>query len=322
MISAVKIFSAAAAMLGIILCAPAFAADPVFPTNSRVGLVPPGDMVVSKTFQGFGDPLRDSAILVTALPPEAYDGLDKTGVPDALRKQGLQVDKREPITLGIGKGFLVTGTETTDKVHYRKWILVVAASANNLTVLVSVQVPEHDTTYSDKVVRAALASLAVRDTIPDQERLSVMPFTIGDLAGFRVKDVLPGRALMLYDPRGEGDAGSDAIALNAHLMIAALPGGPNEPVDWANFAREAFDAIGGLKDVHVQVAEPLRIGGQPGFQIVAKAKDAKTDKDIVVVQWLRFGTGGYLQMIGSARADGWNDEFTRLRAIRDSIEPK
>ena len=42
----------------------------------------------------------------------------------------------------------------------------------------------------------------------------------------------------------------------------------------------------------------------------------------MVVQWLRFGTAGFLQMIGIVRADVWPTEFTRLRAVRDSIDPK
>jgi len=40
----------------------------------------------------------------------------------------------------------------------------------------------------------------------------------------------------------------------------------------------------------------------------------------MVVQWLRFGSGGFLRMIGIARADGWVDTLTRLRTVRDSVE--
>jgi hypothetical protein len=105
-------------------------------------------------------------------------------------------------------------------------------------------------------------------------------------------------------------------------MVAAMSGGPGEPGQWANFARTAFDSIGGIKDIHVQMSEPLRIGGQPGFQTLAKAKDGTTGADIMVVQWLRFGTGAFMQMVGIARSEAWSDEFPRLRAVRDSIDPR
>ena len=65
-----------------------------------------------------------------------------------------------------------------------------------------------------------------------------------------------------------------------------------KPKDDDNFARVTFDQIGGIKDVRIQDAEPLRIDGQSGYQTLAKAKDAQGDADLMVVQWLRFGTGG------------------------------
>jgi hypothetical protein len=40
----------------------------------------------------------------------------------------------------------------------------------------------------------------------------------------------------------------------------------------------------------------------------------------MVVQWLRFGTGGFIRMIGIAHADGWVDTLNRLRTVRDSID--
>ncbi len=307
------------------LCiAPARAADAVFPTASAIGLVPPGDMVASKTFRGFADPQHDATILMMTLPAEAYATLEKSQKPEVLHKPGgsdsIVMEKREPIELKAGKGFLLTGLERTNKARYRKWLLVVAL--NNLTGLITVEVPEDDAKYSDKVLRDALATLTQRASVPDQEQLSLLPFTVGNLGGFRIGDVLAGRALMLVDPRGEHDEKADQFPLNARLMIAALSGGPAEPGQWANFARVAFDSIGGIKDIHVQMSEPLRIGGQAGFQTLAKAKDDKTDVDIMVVQWLRFGAGAFMQMVGMARADVWSDEFPRLRAIRDSVEPR
>ncbi len=97
---------------------------------------------------------------------------------------------------------------------------------------------------------------------------------------------------------------------------------PKKPRIATTLRAMTFDQIGGIKDVRIQDAEPLRIGGQPGYQTLAKAKDGQSDTDIMVVQWLRFGSGGFIQMIGIARADVWPDVFTRLRTVRDSIDPK
>jgi hypothetical protein len=317
--STITTFRACAFVFALVVCAiPASAADPRFPIGSRVGLVPPAGMLSTKAFTGFADPGKDAAILMVTFPPVAFDQLDKSMVPEELKKQGIDVDGREPITFGFGKGFIVKGVQSTNKGRYRKWLMVAAAS--DLTALVTVQVPDGDTTYSDKIVHDALATLAVRASVPDSERLSLVPFTVTNLAGFHIDDVMPGTALMLVDgPPGQNKDPSKP-SQSAHFIIAALQGGPHENRDQDNFAREAFDQIGGIKDIQIQDAEPLRIGNAQGYQTLAKAKDSKSDTDVMVVQWLRFGTGGYMQMIGVARAQDWPDVFTRIRAVRDSID--
>jgi hypothetical protein len=306
------------------LASPACAADPIFPPGSRVGLVPPDGMATSSTFSGFADPDKDAAIVLGTLPAAAFSQLEKTLDADSLKKEGITVEKREPMQLQFGKAFLLTGRQVADKVHYRKWLLV--AATDDLTVLVNVQAPEQSNVYSEPVVRAALATLAVRTTVPEAEQLSLLPFTVGELAGFHVDGILRGRALILSDAPAEAakDPAKEPTPgrVDAHLLIAALPGGPTEGEDREKFARLAFGEIAGLRNVHLTMSEPLRIGGQAGYQTMAEAKDARTGVDVQVVQWLRFGSGGFLQMVGVAPADHWTSVLARLRTVRDSIDPK
>ncbi len=298
-----------------VMAVPARAADPIFPAGSRLGLVPPPGMTLSKSFQGFEDVAKDAAILIAVQPAAAYAEVEKSLGADNLKKENITVEKREPIQLSFGNGILVTGKQAADKTRYRKWLL--AAPGKDLTALVNAQVPEQEDAYPDAVVRAALATLAVRDTVPDQEKLGLLPFTVGDLAGFQIESVLPGRAMMLIDMPSGTTSPPDA-----RLFVAAFPGGPSETDDRADFARLAFQQIVGIKDVHVTMAEPLRLGGQPGFQTMAQAKDASTNADIMVAQWLRFGSGGFMQMIGIGHADTWTATLARMRTVRDSVEPK
>jgi hypothetical protein len=312
---------AAAVIFAVAVSAiPACAADPVFPVGSRIGLVPPAEMVPSRSFLGFEDIANNAVMLVTVLPAAAYDELEKSAVPEQLKKQGIEIEQRDTIKLNNGKSFLMSGRQVVDRKTYHKWLFV--ASTDDLTALVSIQVPEQDSLYTDKAVRDALATLAVRPNVPDAERLSLLPFKVGDLAGFHIDDVLPGRALMLIDPSTARGTEAAAANLDARLFVAAMPGGPEESDDRGNFARVAFGQIVGIKDAQIQLSEPLRIGNQPGFQTVAKAKDGQSGADLMVVQWLRFGTGGFLEIVGIARTDLWPGAFTRMRAVRDGIDPK
>jgi hypothetical protein len=382
-------------LLSLLVATPSRAAEPVFPPGSRIGLIPPTGMVLSDAFAGFADPEKNAAILIATLPAAAYSQLDKTLDTEELRKQGITLEKREPMRLDVGKGFLLTGRQSAGKEHYRKWLLVLAAG--DITALVSVQIPEPDTNYPNNIVRTALATLAVRQKVPEDEQLGLLPFTVGDLAGFRVDAVLPGRAVVLSAPADETakdaskekeapkepeeaareskeapkDASNEALkapkeapkesketpkapsketskaskeagkeakeakeaqkdtsmgsasrGFDARLLIAAAPGGPAEADDRGSFARTAFAEIGGIRDVHITMSEPLRIGGQSGYQTMAEAKDARSGADVMVVQWLRFGSGGFLQMTGIGRVDVWTRTLARLRTVRDSIQPK
>jgi len=333
---------AAAAALAITAAwpLPAQAADPVFPFGSRVGMVPPPGMVASNRFAGFADPAANAAILITVLPAEAYDHVAKSLDAEALKKQGVTIDKREPMQLSLGKAFLIIGHQTADKERYRKWLLV--AAAEDLTALVSVQLPEHDNAYPESAIRAALATLAVRASVPQEEQLGLLPFTIGNFAGFQVAAVMPGRAVVLGDlppeqrkeaVRDAGGAQAKGAAtepakeaagqpLTARMLIAAVPGGPSEFDDRANFARLNFNEIVGINSVHDTTSEPMRITGQAGYQIMAQAKDERTGVDVKVVQWLRFGTNGFLQLTAIAPAQQWANAYPRLRAVRDSVEPR
>jgi hypothetical protein len=292
------------------------AADPTFPMASVIGLVPPAGMTVSKTFPGFEDADKDAAILTAAQSPAVYADLKKGLDTDVLKKENITVEKREDIPLSFGTATLVTAKAQADNKIYRKWLMI--GQAKSVTALVNAQVPEKETAYTDAAIRAALLTLTVRESVPDAEKLSVLPFTIGDLAGFHVQNVLVGRATLLTDASDPANPKD----FQPHLFIGIFPGGPSEPNDRAEFARLAFSQILGIENVNISISEPLRINNQPGFQTVAKAKDAHTGTDIMVAQWLRFGGGAFMQMIAMAPTDKWVDAQSRMRTVRDSIDIK
>ena len=298
---------------------PAAAADVVYPPGSRIGLAPPQGMVTSKNFFGYEDAENNAAIIVLALPPQAFADLDKSVTADALKQQGLTFETREEMPLSTGKAFLVLGHHEVDKVKIRKWILVAASSG--LTALVTAQIPEAaKALYPDAAIRAALATLAIRNTVPAEEQLSLLPFKVGELAGFRVSGIVPGRAVML------GDAAADAPGIGTitepHIFVAISPGGPVQTSDRDTFARDVFATIPNLRDVRITTSEPLRMGGQQGYQILADAKDPTGAAGLTVVQWLRFGGGAYLQMVGIARTEAWKDAYPRFRSVRDGIDTR
>ena len=304
----------------LLAASPARAADVAYPPGSRIGLAPPSGMVTSKNFFGFEDPNNNVAIILVALPGEAYADLDKTVTADALKRQGVALEAREAMPLSTGKAFLVIGRQEIEKTKIRKWILV--ASSPALTALVTVQIPDTaKTLYPDASIRAALTSLAIRGNVPVEEQLGLLPFKVGEFAGFRIAGVVPGRAIMLSDAAADAPARPGA-SVEPHIFVAVAPGGPAQTSERDAFARDVFATVPNLKDIRITTSEPLRMSGQQGHQIIANARDYAGAAALTVVQWLRFGGGGYLQMVGIARADAWKDAYPRFRSVRDGIAPR
>lgn len=299
---------------------PATAAELNYPPGSRIGLAPPPGLVLSKTFFGYEDPSNSVAMMLVALPPQAYADLDASVTAETLKRQGVTVESREALPLPSGKAFLVVGRQEVDNVKIRKWILV--ASSPTLTGFVTVQMPETATAlYPDAAIRASLATLAFRAAVPVDEQLGLLPFKVSELSGFRIAGVIPGRAVMLSDAPA-GAPGSPDSTNEPHIFAAIAAGGPAQSADRDTFAREVFATLPNIREIRVTTSEPLRMAGQQGHQILASAKDASGTSPLTVVQWLRFGGGGYMQIVGIARADAWKDAYPRFRSVRDGIEAR
>jgi hypothetical protein len=293
------------------------AADPVFPLGSRIGLVPPPGLVPSRSFEGFEDLDKKVAIVVVELAPAAYGDIEKQFDPEALKSQGTEVDLRQSITLKDGHGFIVSARQVMAGIKLRKFILI--AATDDLTALISAQVPETAAeAYPDEAMRTALTTVAIRAAVPASEQLSVLPFKIKELAGFRLVRASPnGVALLTDGPK-------NVIELNEQplLLINLGPGAPDQPEDRHSVARRAIAATPGVKDMRITRAEPLRIAGQPGEEIFVEAKDARSGTALAVAQWIRFGSGGFVRLLCMTKTDTWDQMFPRFRAVRDGIEPK
>jgi len=299
-------------------------ADVVFPTGSRVGLVPPPGMTPSKNFSGYEDAANNAGIVMVPLPPDAYAELERTVGPDALKKQGLALESREAVNLPAGKAFLVIGRQEIDKVWIRKLILV--AGLPMATVLVTAQIPEAaKARYPDATIRTALQTLTVRTSVPVEEQFALLPFKVNDLAGFQIAGIIPGRAVMLSDAREQDPAAAPASGrpLDPHIFVGLAPGGPSQTSERDHFARDVFvnANVPNLRGARITGSESIRISSQQGHQILATGHDP-TGAELSIVQWLRFGGGAYLQFVGIARTDAWRDAYPRFRSVRDGIEPK
>jgi hypothetical protein len=287
-------------------------AEPVFPPGLRIGLEPPADATLSTRFPGFEDSERKVVIAILDLPASAYPGLETAAFSKA--QDNLQQLKRESFPFGSGIGFLISGVFQQNDVKTHRWSLLavsVGQSVPNLTMLINVEVPEDAlAVYSDAVIRKALASVTFRP-MPIEEQLELLPFKLGDLSGFQVMQVSPNGSIILADNQ------TDNNERQPFMIVSIERGGPPEPADRGLFARNLL-ATAPVRDLTMQSADSMRISGAPGHEIRASGKGPAGDP-VSVVQWLRFGGGAFLRVVGVSPAEKWDQSFGRFRAVRDGI---
>jgi hypothetical protein len=302
-----------AAWAGLLSLGPLAAADPVFPRGLRIGLEPPGDLKLSTRFPGFEDSERNVVVAILDLPASAYHELETEAFSNTQRD--LRDAKRESFPFGSGIGFLISGSGQKNGVTLHRWSLLaqaVGGTVQNLTMLINVEVPESaQSVYSDAVIRKMLASVVFRPA-PIQEQLGLLPFKFRELAGFRVTQVLPTGGVILADDT------IDNAGQQPFMIVSIERGGPAEAGDRGMFARDLLSTAP-VREFTLQSAESMRINGAPGHEIRAQGKSSSGDP-LSVVQWLRFGSGGFLRVIGVSPTNKWDQAFARFRTLRDGID--
>ncbi|MGB7257977.1 MAG: hypothetical protein WBD48_07865 [Pseudolabrys sp.] len=303
-----------AALTAVAIGAPLARAAAVFPPAIRIGLEPPSGMIVSTHFAGFEDADRKATIKILDLPASMYEELEKTVFATTNAGAGVTVDKRESFPFQDGIGFLITFHVEKDGVLTRKWVMLansMSPSVPNLTMLIEVEVPAAaSTTYTDAVIRAALTSVTFRPP-PIDEQMRMLPFKLDTLAGFRVMQVMPNGVAILTD------GPSSDLTQQPYMIVAVGPSAPVEPGERETFSRRLL-ASAPLRDLRVTSSESMRINNLPGYEIRAQALGMRNDP-LSLVQWVRFGSGGFLRVVGVGRRDDWDKLFPRFREVRDGV---
>jgi hypothetical protein len=297
--------------------APGFGADAVFPLASHIGLVAPASMTPSQAFRGFEDRASNASILILVIPAPAFAGVEKQLTAEALKKEGMVEEKRETVTLKGTKGLLLAGMQESENKKFRKWLLL--ASWPEGASLVAFQVPEENKSkYPEASVRAALMSVTLRPVVPVDEQLQLVPVKFEELSGLRPFRVLGNTSVFLT----EGATDPKDMSVQPLFIVSVGPGGPEQPSDRANFARQLFAGLSDFKDVRIVGTDVLRLDSLQTYEIQAEAKDAKSDAPMKLVQWVRFGHGAFIRFVGVARSDAWSEAFPRFRAVRDGTKPR
>ena len=303
-------------LVSVLLASASFAAEPVFPPGSRVGLIPPDGMVPSSAFQGFEDRARGAMLVLSESSGQSFTKIEKEFSPERMQASGMEPIAREMIALPGGPALVVGARQSENGVQMRKWALL--ARENDVTVLVIAALPDAARdAYPDAALRAALASVVIRAKLSSADMLAVLPYRLGELGGFHLLRTSPdGTAVLTF---GAND--TTLPTEQPYFMMTPRAVEPPQASERDRFAQRMLITFVSNPDLRIVSSEPVRIAGGQGHEVIAETKDKVTGDDLVMVQWLRFG-GNVMQMFGIARKDQWAAALPRMRALRDGLERK
>jgi hypothetical protein len=290
------------------------AADTVFPQGIRIGMTPLVGLVPAKTFTGFETADASVKVLVAELPASAYGE-----IVNALKTNPVLGNATTPesIETPAGTAYYMIETAKNGNSAVRRYSMILSGGA--FSAYMVMQVPENASKiYNDEAVRQMFASATVRKEVPISEFLEMMPFKASELANFKtVRALTPGPALLLAD-------GDEATGLESgsFMVIGLMGSAPASTEDRGRFAEQAATSIPGVRNWHLTMSEPVRLDGLAGYETRLDATSGKDNTPVTLVQWLRFGGGNTMRIIGSAPRDRWTEAFPRFRAVRDGVQPR
>src|SRR4051794_31891007 len=306
-------YLAAVALLVAATCS-AYAADPVFPPGARVGMTPLVGLGKAKSFIGFETEDQGVKVLVTDLPAEAYGE-----VANAFKNNpgGTGGVKPESIETGAGLAYYTVENAKDGPTNVRRYSMILPGPT--FSGYVAVQVPENASKiYTDDAVRQMFASAKIRNEVPVDEQLAMLPFNMNELSEFKnVRTLAPGAAVVLSDSDEK-----TGFEIAPFMIIGIIGSTAASPDDRGRFAQQIATTIPGVRDGRITMSEPVRIDGQPGYETRIDAVSGKDNIPVTIVQWLRFGSQNSLRIIGSSPRDAWSKAFPRFRAVRDGIQPR
>lgn len=280
-------------------------------------------MEPAERFTGFADETRESAIMLTELPPELFATLEKDLREPAEEPEGFKLISREAWPVDGGKGILVAASQVTDGQTIYKWVLVRGTPASAVAVTFQVSDKARDY-YTDEVVRRTLRSVGSRDHASIMTEVETLPFLIDetlddgaadDRTGFRITRVVPGGSVMLTD-------GPKDLVQGAEQPVIVVGGGRAAVVgklEQDQFARQAFAGIGGLRNMRVSRGEGVTRDGVDWHEIEADGQDSGTGTKVRVFQAMRFEPSDFIRFVLVARDNARPEALRFFDRLRDSV---
>lgn len=280
-----------------------------FLPGKTVGMEPPPGFVRSKTFSGFLHAKSGSSFVVIELPLAAFEKMTADLSDAELAAKQIEVISREQVTIDGRPAVQLKGTQTVGDKRVEKWILI--ARVGERTIFLTAQDLDGEA-LDDAAVSRAFASIRARELPPIDEQMDALPFTLGELAGFRAVRAFGGYGLLLT--KGPKDVVQDG---SQPVVMIQRPSGSGLPRDVfpADLAVKLLRGVSMVDVTDIGETVSRDVAGGDGLETLATARDKVLHAELVVGQWLRLDSGKQMHVLAILPAAGHEDLLPGLRKM-------
>jgi hypothetical protein len=285
-------------------------AEAVRVPGTRISLEAPADFIPSTEFQGFEKRDQGASIQVTEIgvPFASYRG---TFSREALEARSLYLAESGRWSIDGLDGLLLRVSDASGSRAFEAWILVFGDGGQS-TLIVGTYPREYATHLGPAIRRSVLT--ATRDPGVEIGTFEGLPFEVEETRTIKIATRMSDAVILT--PQGvPGRVNPE----DAFLVARAISG----PFDFGNFesaSREHLEKTGLLSDVTNLRGTLASVDGMTGYELTARARDARDGTPLVVYQMI-VGEGQrqfqILGLVGESQASKFLPEFeTVARSLR------
>jgi hypothetical protein len=280
--------------------------------GSKVSLIKPTGFTTADKFPGFQQDSTQGSIVVTEIPA-SYQQVVVGFTAANLKTRGMTQIGREKITIDGNPGLLLQIAQAANGTTYRKWIAIFGDV--NETVTIVATLPQDGKLSLFRSLKNSVTSAKWNKT------KVVDPFADLKYAVTATPDLKFAKRIqnaLLYTKNGAIPAAdpNDPILVVTQALSTVVVIDPKE------YSQKRLTQTQQAKNIEIIATDPVTIGGLQGYEIVANAIDASTNKPIVVYQVMLFEGQTYYIIQGLVDSNAKSKYLPEFKKISTSFRKK
>ncbi|MEM6681616.1 MAG: hypothetical protein AAF607_05185 [Pseudomonadota bacterium] len=298
----------------LIVAVPALAqSNAVFPNGASFGLLPFEGSRPAENFSGFMNPETLASVMIAELPVDAADQV-MNGFRSAasLAQQGIIASDYKELVVSGRPALQLKGTQQAQGLGpFPKCVVIV--KGRSATGIITAQMPLEQEGDACRLIQG----LAERAAPGLNNKVSALPFRITALGDMRIQDTLSGSVAILT--RRDADPKTGPIMVIAHSLsqAAIMPATAEQML----ISRQMLSGTTNVTAISIEAETTLKIDGSPATQIIATGIIPKQNRQVRLVQWVRFSqSGSTIRLYGESDQSTFDGNFAIFTTVKDGLK--